>query len=466
MDSYIKVSDDKLFINLRKESEPVSTVVEFDKFKRLIESKNLSIGIVGLGYSGLQLAVAFANAGYTVTGIEFDRKKVKKLNSGESYIENVTDDDLKKVISNDKFFAAYDLNILSENDVVIISDQIPTTYPKNKDVSFLMAVIENIISGMKKTQLIIMDNAMAPGTCAEVVFPLFEEQNRKINRDYYLSVAPERIDPGNKNVKLSLIPRVISGMTSESKILAQVLFSQILKQIVEVSSTTTAEMVKYLENSHKWVNLALVNQFMIMCNTLGVNVWEVIKAVKSNPFEYFRFLPNPGYGSYSKYNTEPFSLTWKKDFTELKNDIIDFSIEINTLITRDYIINRITDSLNSRKKCVNGSNILIVGVANKRDISEWNEAQSVEIINILLDKGANIYYHDNFVPDIELVNKGFPLSSIELTSEMISWVDIVVILMDHSNIDFELIVKNASLILDAKNVTEKINLEKQNVILL
>jgi len=466
MDSFIKVSGDNLYLNLKKESSQVSDIVDFEKFKELIESKNLSIGIVGLGYSGLQLAVAFAGAGYSVTGIDFDRKKTKKLNSGESCIENVSDEELKKVIGTDKFFAVYDLNVIPEQDIIIICDQIPTRYPKNKDISFLMAVIENIIGGMKKTQLIILDTVTVPGTCSEVIFPLFEEQNRRINRDYYLAVAPERIEPGNKNIKLPLIPKIVAGITQESKILAQCLFSQIIKQVLDVSSPSTAEMSKYLENSHRWVNLALVNQFMIMCANLGINIWEVIKAVKSNPFEYFRFMPNPGYGSFSEYNVEPFSLIWKKDFTDFKNDILSHSIEINTVITREYIINRIIDILNSKKKCVNGANILIVGIANKRDLREWSESQSIDIINILLDKSANIYYHDPFVPSIELENKGFSLSCVELTPDMLGWMDLAVILMDHQNINFELIVKHAPLIFDAKNVTEKVNLEKQNVILI
>jgi len=262
-----------------------------------------------------------------------------------------------------------------------------------------------------------------------------------------------------------MIPRVVSGITTESRALASLLFKQVVSQVVELSSPVTAEMVKFLENSYRWVNYALVNEMMIMCNMLGVSVWEVVKGVRSNPLEYFRFLPGPGCGSSSQYSEEQFSLVWKKSFSELNYDLLDNAIKINTYVATRYILERIIDLLNSKKMCLNDSNILIVGVANRRDVSEWNESPSVEIIKMLVDKKANIYYHDPLVPKLKTENNEVSLSSVDLSDDMLKWVDLVVILTDHTDVDYEEILKKAPLIFDTRNVTEKIKGKKSNVIL-
>lgn len=464
MDSFIKASEDNLYIDVDTGSPDV-TCVSFEEFSKMLESRQASIAVVGLGYSGLQLALSFASAGFNVTGIEFDKKKTKKLNSGKSCIETIESKEVKRLVDQDKFFAVNDLKLVSEADVVIVSDQIPTEYPKNKDVSFTMAVFENIISSIKKTQLVVLDSVLAPGSCRKVIYPLFEEQNLKINKDYFLALSPERIAKGHKNINFSMIPRVVSGITTESRDLASLLFKQVVSQVVEVSSPVVAEMVKFLENSYRWVNYALVNEMMIICNMLGISVWEVVKGVRSNPLEYFRFLPGPGCGSSSQYTEEQFELVWKKSFSELNYDLLDNAIKINTYVATRYIIEKITDLLNAKKKCLNESNILIVGVANRRDVAEWNESPAVEIIKMLIDKKANIYYHDPLVPQLKTENNEVSLSSVSLSDDMLKWVDLVVILTDHTDVNYEEILKKASLIFDTRNVTEKIKEKKSNVIL-
>ncbi len=464
MDSSIKVSGDNIYLNMDN-GKGVSDVkaVDIEDFIGRIDTKDVSIGVIGLGYSGLQLAVAFASAGFKVTGIEFNRDRARQINKGHSYVENISSEKVKKLVQEDKLFVVYDFDVLSELDVIIISDQIPSQFPINKDVSFIMAVIEKIIDAMEKTQLIIIDTVTLPGTCGEVIFPVFAEQKKEINKDFFLALSPERIEPGNLNVKFSLIPRIVSGLTSESRVLASKLFHTITKQVIEVSSPKVAETAKLLENAYRWVNTALVNEMMMMCNKLGISIWEVIRAVRTNPFEHFHFVPGPGYGTTSRYNDEAFSLSWKKVMDELKYDILDKAIEINTYTTTRYVIERISDLLNSRKKCLNGSNILLVGVSSKRDISDWNESSALEIIKMLLDKKVNVYYHDPLVKTVKLEKMGVALSSVNLDEDMLKWVDSVVILMDHKKIDFEKIVKHASLILDTRNVTGKLKGDKSNI---
>jgi len=465
MDSFIKVSDDNIFIDLEKNGSNLNSI-DVKEFLEKIESKNLSIGIVGLGYAGLQLAVAFASYGFTVTGIEFDKAKVKKLNKAKSYISEVSDDHLSDLIKTDKFYAVSDLSILSEIDVVIVSDQIPSQYPKNKDLSYIMALFEKIVDSLDSTKLIILEQFVEPGTCADILYPLFEEQNKVIDKDYFLAVSPERVEAGNKKIKYSLIPRVVAGMTCASRQLAARLFKTIQNSIIEVSSPTVAETVKFFEISNRWVNQAFVNEMMTTCSRMGISVWEVINSVRSNPFDFFRYLPGPGIGETSQYNDEPFKLHSRKGFSKLKHDIIDKSIEINTLKSTKFVVDQITGLLNDRKKCLNESNILLVGIANKRNVAEWNESAAVDIIKELLSKKANIYYHDPYIDNLQLDSKGFSLTSIKLSEDMLKWIDMTVILMDHDQVDYGKIVEYSPIVLDFKYATKKIKQNRDNIVLL
>lgn len=465
MDSFIKVSEDNIFINIDQQKSDIPKA-DIQDFCSKINSHNASIGVIGLGYSGLQFAVNLASVGFTVTGIDFNTEKTDKINRGESYIENVSSDTLKELVADDKLFAVHDMNVLPEQDIIIISDQIPSQHPMNRDLSFLMAVIENIIAGLEKPQLVIIDTALVPGTTRDVLFPLFADQHKQINKDFFLALSPERIDPGNTKVAFSLIPRVVAGMTHESRVLAATLMKTICRQVIEVSSPLVAETVKFLENSYRWVNMALVNEMMVMCNKMGISIWEVIQAVKSNPFEYFRHLPSPGVGYTSQYNQEPFELLWKKALANLKYDILGKAIEINTYVTQGFIIEKIADLLNEQKKCLNGANILIIGVANKKDLAEWNESPAVDIIKVLVEKKVNVYYHDPYIPHLPLGGSQLALNSIELKDDMLGWIDLCVILMDHSNVDFEKIAKSARFILDTKNATHQISAPKEHIKLL
>ncbi|MCB1195061.1 nucleotide sugar dehydrogenase [bacterium] len=465
MDSFIKVSDDSILIDIDKK-KPRNQTLNFDEFKQKIENRNISVGVIGLGYSGLPLAVSFAELNFAVTGIEFDSSRVKMLNSGKSYIENVASTQIKNLINSDKFYAVSDLKVLPELDVIIICDQVPIGIPKNKDVSFVMALVENIVSALSKTQLIIFETVTPPGALESVIFPLFEDQNLVVNKDFFLAISPYRGEPGNTSVQFSLIPRIVAGITKESKDLANCLMKTIFKQTIELSSARTAEMTKFLEQSHAWVNQALINQFAIISHGLGINIWEVIKAASSNPFEYIRHLPCPGQGTVSRYDDEAFALSWKKSFEGFEVDIIDNAIQINTTCMRKFVINKITDMLNAQKKCINDAKILIVGVAAKRNISDWHESPCVEIIKELIDKKANVYYHDPHVSQLPLDKMGFSLSSIKLETEMLKWVDLTVIMMDHKEIDFEKIVNESPLVLDTKNATHKCKGQKTNVSIL
>jgi len=410
--------------------------------------------------------VAFASYGFIVTGIDFDKDKVKKLNKAKSYIDEVSNEQLSLLLKSDKFYAVSDLSVLPELDVIVVSDQIPTQYPKNKDLSFVIALFEKIIDSLDSTKLIVLDQFFEPGTCADVLFPLFGEQNKTINDDYFLAVSPERVEAGNKKIKFSLIPRVVSGMTSHSRQLAAELFKTIQNSVIEVSSPTVAEMVKFFEISNKWVNQAFVNEMMMTCRHMGISIWEVISSVRSNPFESFRYVPGPGIGETSQYSDESFKLHSRRGFSKLRHDILDKSIEINTSKSTNFVVEQITEILNDRKKCLKESNILIVGIANRRNVREWNESAAVDIIKILLSKKVNVYYHDPFVDKLQLDGKGFFLTSIKLSEDMLKWIDLAVILMDHSQIDYGKIVDNASIVLDLKYATKKIKKNRDNIVLL
>ncbi|MBU4343436.1 MAG: nucleotide sugar dehydrogenase [Candidatus Omnitrophica bacterium] len=418
-----------------------------NNLKSKITDKSANIGIIGLGYVGLPLAVEFAKAGFSVTGFDNDSVKVSEINKGASYIPDVPSKDVKDIVSSGKLSVTSDKSLLNKMDVIIICVPTPLRKTKEPDISFILQAAEDINSNLRKGQLVILESTTYPGTTEEVILPKLGGNGLKVGKDIFIAFSPERVDPGNKKYKTKDIPKVVGGVTEVCTELAKVLYSQIIKEVIPVSSTRSAEMVKLLENTYRIVNIGLINEIALLCNKMDVDVWEIINAAKTKPFGFMPFYPGPGVGGHC-ISTDPHYLSWKARTYGFETRFIELAEKINSSMPH-YVVDRIIDGLNSQKKPLKGSKILIVGVTYKKDISDMRESPSLAVINSLIEKEAKVQYHDPLVSNFEI--DGLSLNSIDLTKESVSSSDCVVIITDHTVLDYKLIAENANLVLDTRN---------------
>ncbi|HHT9159283.1 MAG TPA: nucleotide sugar dehydrogenase [Candidatus Brocadiaceae bacterium] len=424
-----------------------------DKLLEKIKTKKAKIGVVGLGYVGLPLALEFVRSGYCVTGIDKSKERVESLKKGKSYVIDVGDEEIALSVKKGLFRVTDDASALSNLDAVSICVPTPLTKTKDPDVSYIISVGQEIKNYMHKGQLFILESTTYPGTTEELVQPMLEEGGLKAGKDFYLAFSPERIDPGNKHYSVKNIPKVVGGVTRQCTELAHCLYSQIIETIVPVSSPKVAETVKLLENTFRNVNIALVNEIAIMAQRLGIDVWEVIDAAKTKPFGFMPFYPGPGLGGHC-IPIDPWYLSWvaKKNGFELR--FIALADQINSAMP-EFVVEKITDALNNAEKSVKGSNVHILGVAYKKDVDDVRESPALEILNILRLKGARVTYTDPYIPEINF--HGFNSRSKPLSKELLSKVDCSVIVTDHSNFNYELIVSHSKLIIDTRNALKGIN---------
>ncbi|OHB99545.1 MAG: UDP-N-acetyl-D-glucosamine dehydrogenase [Planctomycetes bacterium RIFCSPLOWO2_12_FULL_39_13] len=424
-----------------------------DKLLEKIKTKKAKIGVVGLGYVGLPLALEFVRSGYCVTGIDKSKERVESLKKGKSYVIDVGDEEIALSVKKGLFRVTDDASALSNLDAVSICVPTPLTKTKDPDVSYIISVGQEIKNYMHKGQLFILESTTYPGTTEELVQPMLEEGGLKAGKDFYLAFSPERIDPGNKHYSVKNIPKVVGGVTRQCTELAHCLYSQIIETIVPVSSPKVAETVKLLENTFRNVNIALVNEIAIMAQRLGIDVWEVIDAAKTKPFGFMPFYPGPGLGGHC-IPIDPWYLSWvaKKNGFELR--FIALADQINSAMP-EFVVEKITDALNNAEKSVKGSNVHILGVAYKKDVDDVRESPALEILNILRLKGARVTYTDPYIPEINF--HGFNSRSKTLSKELLSKVDCSVIVTDHSNFNYELIVSHSKLIIDTRNALKGIN---------
>ena len=418
-----------------------------------IKTKKAKIGIVGLGYVGLPLALEFVRSGYCVTGIDKNKERVESLKKGTSYVIDVKSEDIAQFIEKGLFSVTDDTSILSTLDAMSICVPTPLTKTKDPDMSYIINVGQEVKNYLHKDQLFILESTTYPGTTEELVLPMLEEGGLTVGKDFYLAFSPERIDPGNKRYSVKNIPKVIGGVTQQCTELASSLYGHIVETIIPVSSPKVAEMVKLLENTFRNVNIALANEIAIMSERLGIDVWEVIDAAKTKPFGFMSFYPGPGLGGHC-IPIDPLYLSWvaKKNGFELR--FIALSDQINSAMP-EFVVEKVTDALNDAEKSVKGSNIHIIGVAYKKDVDDLRESPALEIMNILRSKGAKITYTDPYIAEInyhELNAKSKPLSK-----ELLSKIDCTVIVTDHSNFDYNLLVSNSKLIVDTRNALKGIN---------
>jgi len=423
-----------------------------------INDKSAKIGVIGLGYVGLPLAVEFTNAGYDVTGIDIDQNKVDLINSGKNYISDIKDSILNEAVNKKLLKATTNFNVVRKLDAISICVPTPLNKEKNPDISYIVAVMDEIKNYLHENMIIILESTTYPGSTKELIMPYISNNKKLIaGENICLCFSPERIDPGNEFYNTNNTPKVIGGVTDKCSEVGKKLYSKIIKEVVVVSSTETAEMVKLLENTFRAINIGLANVVAIMCEKLGVNAWEVIDAAATKPFGFMKFTPGPGLGGHC-IPIDPYYLSWKLKTLDYDARFIKLAGEINTYMPR-HIVELVISSLNNHQKSINGSKILIVGVAYKKDINDCRESPALDIIQILKDQGSEISYFDPFVPFLEFGEFNFK-SIKSLDKNTLAKFDATVIVTDHTNIDYNSIYKFCDLIIDTRNVYKNYSSKK------
>ncbi len=412
-----------------------------------LENKTARVAILGLGYVGLPLAVVFAESGYHVTGIDPIQSKVDQINQGKSYVLDVSSEQVSKLVSSGHLTATSDYAVLKDIDAVSICVPTPLRKTGDPDLSFILAVSDSLKQYVHKGMAIVLESTTYPGTTREMILPKLEEQGMKVGEDFFLAFSPERVDPGRKDWTTINTPKVIGGITPACLQVVKAWYGSALKAVVPVSSAEVAEMAKLLENTFRMINIGMVNEMALMCDRLGVDVWEVIEAAATKPFGYMKFLPGPGLGGHC-IPIDPLYLSWKLKTVNYSARFIELASEINTSMPR-YTVTKVQDSLNTHKKALNGSKVLVIGVAYKPDIDDLRESPALDIIHLLGQKGAEVSYHDPYIPSInkDEVN----MKSVSDLDSAVKAADCVVIVTNHSSYDYKKMLADAKLIVDARN---------------
>jgi len=440
-----------------------------DELKTVIQEKTACVGVIGLGYVGLPLIVEFGLKGFRGIGFEVDTKKVDDVNSGRSYIVDVPDENLKKCVDGGLLTATTDFSQLTECDVIIICVPTPLRKTKDPDMSYIIAAGEEIQKYMRRGQLMILESTTYPGTTDEVLQPMFEENGLKLDEDFLLAFSPERVDPGNPQYLTHNIPKVVGGVSKDSTEIAAMLYGEIVEQVHAVSSARVAEACKLWENTFRAINIGMANEMAKVCNALGIDSWEVVQAAATKPFGFMAFYPGPGIGGHC-IPLDPHYLSWKARQHGFDSQFISLAEQVNSGMPA-YVVKLVSTALNNEKKAVNGSKILILGVAYKKDIDDMRESPALSIIDLLRARGADVMYHDPFVAEVTFdhaytIGEAEPLYNNELTDELISDSDCVVICTEHSNVDYNRVCQLAGLIVDTRNAlsTDIRNGSKANIV--
>jgi UDP-N-acetyl-D-glucosamine dehydrogenase len=420
----------------------------------LIKDQRARVGVIGLGYVGLPLAAEFARNGFKVTGFEVDDRKAAQINAGETYIGDVDESLIKESVDARRLRATTDFNNLKECDAIIICVPTPLRKTKEPDVSFILAAAEEVKNHLRRGQLVILESTTYPGTTDEVLLPMFQATGQKLDEDFLLAFSPERVDPGNPDFQTHNIPKVVGGVTADSTEVAAYLYSQIVKEVHAVSSARVAEAAKLLENTFRAVNIGMANEMARLCYALNIDTWEVIRAAATKPFGFMPFYPGPGIGGHC-IPLDPHYLSWKARQHGFDSRFIGLAEEVNSRMP-EHVIQLVSDGLNDDRKSMNGARILVLGVAYKRDIDDVRESPALSIIDRLRSKGCQVSYHDPFVRQINFDDAhteggGEPLSSVDLTDEAIQAADCLIIVTDHSQIDYQRVVNLAPLVVDTRN---------------
>ena len=430
-----------------------------------IKSKHAKIAVVGMGYVGLPVAVAFARQDFRVTGFDVVKSRVSQLNRGSSYIRDVADADLLPLTASGHFHATTEFSVLAAQDVIIVAVPTPLTQTHDPDLSAIRAATSEIARYLQPGQLIILESTTYPGTTEEVLKPILEKGGLKAGQDFMLAFSPERIDPGSNNSKgwnFGNTPKVVGGYSPTCLEAATALYSQVIERVVPVSSTQVAEMCKLFENVFRVVNVALVNEMALLCDRMGLNVWEVLEAASTKPYGFMKFTPGPGVGGHC-IPVDPFYLTWKAREFGFNTRFIELAGEINLQMPR-YVRELTMRALNSQRKPLNGAQVLLLGVAYKKDVPDLRESPALQIIELLKKDGANVVYHDPHVASLR--EGGLEMESLELSEANLHSMDCVVIVTDHTAFDYAWIVEHAPVVVDTRNATQLVTQGRDKIHLL
>jgi UDP-N-acetyl-D-glucosamine dehydrogenase len=416
-----------------------------------LADRSARVGVIGLGYVGLPLAVEFARAGFVTTGIDLDTRKVDAVNRGTSYIPDVPAPEVARLVNEQRLRATADFAAVAELDTINICVPTPLRKTKDPDMSYIVSAVEQIARHLHPGMLVILESTTYPGTTEELVRPLLEAGGLRAGVDFFLAFSPERVDPGNPIYHTRNVPKVVGGLGAESTELAAALYGAAIQTIVPVSSPETAEMVKLLENTFRMVNIGLVNEIALMCDRLGINVWEVVSAAATKPFGFMPFYPGPGLGGHC-IPIDPFYLSWKAKQSGFEPRFIELAGQVNAAMPH-FVVDKISDALNHHRKPVNGSIVLVLGLTYKRDIDDIRESPSLDVMTLLHEKGARVRYSDPYVPVLSARawRGGFELHADALTPGAISAADCVAVLTEHRSIDYRRVVESARLVVDTRN---------------
>ncbi|HTS63870.1 MAG TPA: nucleotide sugar dehydrogenase [Candidatus Acidoferrales bacterium] len=411
-----------------------------------ISDRTARVGIIGLGYVGLPLAVEFAKAGFSVTGIDLIESKVERINAGDSYVQDVPSDEVCSLVDNGKLCATTDFSAISGLDTINICVPTPLRKTKDPDMSYIVSACQELVKYVHPGMLVILESTTYPGTTDELVLPMMSAGGMQVGRDFFLCFSPERVDPGNPKYQTKNIPKVVGGVTPACTEMGKLFYSQALQNVVPVSSTQVAEMVKLLENTFRMINIGLVNELAVMCDRMGINIWEVIDAAATKPFGFMPFYPGPGLGGHC-IPIDPFYLSWKTRQAGIEARFIELAGYINGQMPH-FVVEKVQNALNDHGKAVKGSRVHVLGVAYKRDIDDVRESPALDIIHLLQRRGAAVTYSDPHVPTLRIENE--TLFSTEAGGALEDS-DCAVIITDHGSMDYRALLDKAKLIVDTRN---------------
>lgn len=428
-----------------------------------IHRREATVGVIGLGYVGLPLVLAFGRAGFPVRGFDIDPKKPEQLAKGKSYIRHIASEEVAELVRSGRFEASTDHAGTGACDVLVICVPTPLTRTREPDLSFVTGTCEAIAPHLGPGRLVVLESTTYPGTTAEVMQPLLERGGLSTGRDLFIAFSPEREDPGNPRYRTTQIPKVVGADDAWSRSLVEALYGAVFEHVVPVSSSRAAELTKLLENIFRGVNIALVNELKMLCDRMGIDVWEVIEAAATKPFGYMPFYPGPGLGGHC-IPIDPFYLTWKAREFGFSTRFIELAGEINTAMP-GYVVTRTMEALNEHGKALRGAKVLVVGLAYKKDVDDVRESPAFHVIELLAAKGAQVAYHDPHVPRTHRMRQfDLGMESVPLSPERLQEQDAVVIVTDHSAVDYEAVVANAPLVIDTRNATRKVRGGRERIV--
>jgi UDP-N-acetyl-D-glucosamine dehydrogenase len=428
-----------------------------------IETNEAVIGVVGLGYVGLPLLMEFVEHGFKTVGFDIDRRKVDMLNAGKSYIKHIDEQRIKSVMESNLFTSTDDFSKIKDVDCILICVPTPLTQHREPDMSFITGTAENLSKHIRKGQLVILESSTYPGTTEEVLKPILEKSGLKGDEDFWVAFSPEREDPNNPKYNTHTIPKVVGANTEYARQISKALYEKVIVKAVPVSSSKAAEATKLLENIFRSVNIALVNEMKIILEKMDIDVWEVINAASTKPFGYMPFYPGPGLGGHC-IPIDPFYLTWKAREYDINTRFIELAGEVNTAMPY-WVVQKVMEALNEVEKSLKGANVLLLGVAYKKDIDDPRESPSFKLMEILDRKGAVVDYNDPLIPTLPEMRKyDFKGESVELTEENLAKYDVVLISTDHSAYDWDFIVKHSQLVVDTRNATKDVAENREKIV--